>query len=165
MSGWEVLDITFLLVFQAKNVFFISSKIFAIFRIISINLTVWIDSKSNVNKIGPFVATKAFFLRSFGKNHVRQQNIGSLLVQPLLLQKHLVRRRLLNVIHRVHKSRGIVDTAVQVRMNIRNNINKNIIMSHKNHILCDIKLEHILCHKEQKSSLKCYVFYIIKTIY
>ena len=58
---WEVLDITFLLVFQAKNVFLISSEIFEIFRIIYFNLTVWIDSKSNVNKIVPIVETKAYF--------------------------------------------------------------------------------------------------------
>ena len=60
-SSWEVLDITFLLVFQAKIVFFISSKIFETFRIISIYHTVWIDSKSNVNRIGPMAAIKAFF--------------------------------------------------------------------------------------------------------
>ena len=65
----EVLDITFLLIFQGKNVFFISSKIFEIFRVISINLTVQIYSKSNVNKIGPFVATKALI---FYGPHVRQ---------------------------------------------------------------------------------------------
>ena len=53
---WEVLDITFLLVFRAKNVHFIKSAIFEIFRI------VWIDSKLNANKIGPVVATKAFFM-------------------------------------------------------------------------------------------------------
>ena len=115
--SWEVLDITFLLVFQAKIVFFISSKIFETFRIISIYHTVWIDSKSNVNKIGPMAAIKAFFYGHSAK--ITLDNNIPTLVRCSFSRRHCPNvwyvGRLLYVVLGVHKSRRIVgSTAVLV---------------------------------------------------